>query len=135
MFLAQPAQLDPMQLAMTPAAASPTVSEVNASGKKRRFCGACQNHNVKTPVTFQHQQSCQWRNCPCNLCTKKRNISQAQAHKRHAAKVSGQVRALRCLLLGRLASWLADSWLLHVIRMPAALPESAPGSWQVAGGR
>lgn len=70
-----------MQLAMTPAAAaSPPVSEYNASGKKRRFCGACQNHNVKTPVTFQHQQACPWRACPCNLCIKKRSISQAQVH-------------------------------------------------------
>jgi hypothetical protein len=98
----QPAQLGPMQLSMTPAAtASPTVSEVNASGKKRRYCGACQNHNVKTPVTFQHQQSCQWRACPCNLCLKKRNISQAQAHKRHAAKAAasnvsgGQVESVQ----------------------------------------
>lgn len=72
-------QLGPMQLAMTPGAApSPPVSEYNASGKKRRFCGACQNHNMKTPVTFQHQQQCQWRACPCNLCVKKRSISQAQ---------------------------------------------------------
>lgn len=72
-------QPGPMQLAMTPAAATPQpISEYNASGKKRRFCGACQNHNVKTPVTFLHQQQCPWRSCPCNLCVKKRNISQAQ---------------------------------------------------------
>jgi GNAT superfamily N-acetyltransferase len=83
-------QLGPMQLAMTPGASpSPPVSEYNASGKKRRFCGACQNHNLRTPVTFQHQQTCQYRHCPCNLCIKKRSISQAQASKRHMAKASG----------------------------------------------
>jgi DM DNA binding domain len=72
-------QLGPMQLAMTPGASpSPPVSEYNASGKKRRFCGACQNHNLRTPVTFQHQQTCTYRHCPCNLCIKKRSISQAQ---------------------------------------------------------
>lgn len=37
-------------------------------------------------MTFQHQQTCQFRTCPCVACVKKRQISQAQASKRAAIR-------------------------------------------------
>mmetsp|Transcript_15158 Transcript_15158/g.45700 ORF Transcript_15158/g.45700 Transcript_15158/m.45700 type:complete len:314 (-) Transcript_15158:545-1486(-) len=83
-----------MQPAVTPIATAPVqpTEEYNHQGKKRRFCGACQNHNLKTPVTFQHQQTCQFRTCPCVACEKKRQISQAQASKRAAIR-QGQYKS------------------------------------------
>lgn len=70
------------QVVPTASAPEQPLEEYNAQGKKRRFCGACQNHNLKVPVTFQHQQNCQFRDCPCVACYKKRQISRAQANKR-----------------------------------------------------